>query len=190
MTMRTEVSLRQQQRHDALAGQRQVANADAKRARYRVADRGGHWAGCCFADAERQVAIGFYKFNVDLRHLAETQDRIAVPIDGSGSRIVKPDLLLEHPACRLDHAAFELIDDGVWIDHKSGIGGAPRAAQAHGVLDLNCDDNRGIGGAVLILRKADAHTTIGLIAIRLWPSFLIPVRHRRRALDDAPSTRI
>ena len=62
--------------------------------------------------------------NLDFRHFAEFQDRVGFPVEG-GDTIVEADLLLEHPACRLNDAAFELIDHTVGIDHQAGIGRAP-----------------------------------------------------------------
>src|SRR5215467_11114662 len=123
----TTALLLQQLRHDALARQRQIANANAKCARPRIADRGSGRTGGGFADAERRIAVAFHKLDGDLRHLAEAQDRIGLPVDRPAACIVKPDLLLEHPARGLNDAAFELVDDGIWIDDQASIGGAPGA---------------------------------------------------------------
>ena len=62
------------------------------------------------------------QLGLDLRHLAEAQDGIAVPVDRGDAVLVEPDLLLQRPAQRLHDAAFELVARAVGIDHQAGIG--------------------------------------------------------------------
>ena len=69
----------QQRRHDALARQRQVADARAERARHGIADRRRGRAERGFAQAQRRLVRRSDEADLDLGHLGEAQNRIAPP---------------------------------------------------------------------------------------------------------------
>ena len=58
--------------------------------------------------------------------LSEMMACLQVVMEGRGAAI-ETHLFLEHPACRLNDAAFELVDGAVRIDDEPAIGGAPDA---------------------------------------------------------------
>src|SRR5262249_21206818 len=66
----------EQRRHDALAGERQVVQANAQRVGDGVADGGGGRPHGAFAHAERRVAGAVDEIGLDLGDLAEAQDRV------------------------------------------------------------------------------------------------------------------
>ena len=79
-------------------------------------------------------------------------------------------MLLEHPARRLDDAAFELIDHAVRIDDKPGVGRAPHVRQTDFLVDVELDDHGGVGGPVLIARKGDAAAMAGAARRSRFPA--------------------
>src|SRR5262245_58918351 len=99
----------QQRRRDALARQRQIAQAYAERPRHRIADGRGRRSHRGLADAERRLVRRVDEADLDLRHLGEFQDRIIVPGGRGDAAVVEPHLLLQGPTRRLDDAALDLI---------------------------------------------------------------------------------
>src|SRR6266851_2350826 len=150
-------SCRKQRRHHAVAGQWKITEAGAEGLGDGVADcRDGRAAGG-FADSERRV-VGdrVDQLDRDLGHLAEAQDRVALPVARTDAGGVEPHALLQGPADGLDDAAFELVDRAVRIDDEAGVGGAPDAGDADTLLDLDLGDDRGICGDVFVAGEGDA----------------------------------
>src|SRR6188472_3841803 len=94
--------------------------------------------------------------DVDLRHLGEAQDRVALPAVGGDPTVSEANALLEGPARRLDDAALDLVRRAIRIDHQAGIDGRPDAGETNLLVDLDLGHHRGIGGAVLVAGKTDA----------------------------------
>src|SRR5262245_11281462 len=85
----------EQRRHDALAGERHVVDAHAQRMLHGVADGGGGRPDSAFADAQRAIAGTIDELDLHLRHLAEAQDGIALPVARGDALGVELDLLLQ-----------------------------------------------------------------------------------------------
>src|ERR1700730_11478080 len=66
-----------------------------------------------------------------LRHLGESQDRIATPIATGDALAVERDLLVERPARGLDDAAFHLVLESVGAHDLARIRRAARLEDAH-----------------------------------------------------------
>src|SRR5262245_26818872 len=89
---------RQQRSHDALARQRQVADAAAERAGDGVADGGAGRPDRGFAEPERRLVRRIDQPDVDLRHLGEAQDRVVLPGGRGDPAVGEAHALLEHEA--------------------------------------------------------------------------------------------
>ena len=138
-----------------------------------------------FADAERGIAGAVDQFGLHLRHLAEAQDRIAVPVARGDAVLVEPHLLLQGPAHGLDDAALELVARAVGIDHQAGIGDAPHAIDLHGLLHRDGGRHGGIGGAVLVAGEAETEALAGAGRPARGP-----VGALGHQLDQPPRTRL
>ena len=112
------------------------------------------------------------------------QDRVGFPVE-RGDAIVETDLFLQHPACRLNDPAFELVDHAVRIDDQAGIGRAPHVMQGDCLVDRKLDDHSGIGGAVLVAGEANAAA-----AACAAGSARRPFRHAGNFLDHCAGARI
>src|SRR4029078_56622 len=123
--------------------------------RHGIADRRGGRSGRYVADAEGHLILGVDQLDVDLRHFAELEHWVGLPVE-RGDAVVKTDLLLEHPARRLGDAALDLIHDAVGIDHETGICRAPYVVQPYVFIDGKLNDDSGVGGLVLISREGKA----------------------------------
>src|SRR5205814_9987230 len=78
------------------------------------------------ADPERRPVDGrIDQLDCDLRHLAEAQHRIALPVARADAALIEPHARFKRPADALNDAAFELFDRAVAIDHKACVGVAP-----------------------------------------------------------------
>src|SRR5205807_8748636 len=75
------------------------------------------------AHAEEALVRLIKNDHLDLRHFLEAQDGIVGPGTRRDARAVEAQRFLEGPACRLDHAAFDLVDDAVGIDDLSDVDG-------------------------------------------------------------------
>src|SRR5215510_5618338 len=122
-------ALVQQRRHDALARQRQVAQAHAECTRDRIADGRRRRAHGDLAEPERRLVWRLDEAQLDLRRLGEAQDRVALPCRGRNLAVHKPHLLLQGPTRRLDDAALHLVGGAVRIDDKTGVHAGPDARQ-------------------------------------------------------------
>src|SRR5580704_16172781 len=83
---------------DALAGQRQVADAYPGRVGDRVADGAGDWSLGDLAGAFLGFAGRVHDAHRDLRGIGEPEDRVAVPARRGDLVPVEPDLLAQRPA--------------------------------------------------------------------------------------------
>src|SRR5438270_6109956 len=93
-----------------------------------IADRGDARAAARLPDSEcRAVSGRLDQLDGDLRHLAEAQYRVALPVARADAALIEPHALLQGPAGGLDDAALELVDRTVGIDHQARVGGAPHA---------------------------------------------------------------
>src|SRR4029079_15839267 len=136
------------------------------------------------ADAEGHLILGVDQLDVDLRHFAELEHWVGLPVE-RGDAVVKTDLLLEHPARRLDDAALVLINDAVRIDHEPGIGRAPYVVQPDVFIDGKLNDDSVVGGLVLISREGKAAS-----AALATGSAGLPFGHGGGLLDDGPRARV
>src|SRR5215831_17430370 len=97
-----------------------------------VSDGGNGWPARGFADPETgSVRDGVDQFDHHLGHLAEAQNRIALPVARADPAGVEPDPFLERPAGTMNDAALELVDGTIRIDHKTGIRRTPHADETH-----------------------------------------------------------
>src|SRR6266446_1018921 len=152
----------EQRRHDALAGQWQIAQPRPQRVGHGVADRSDGRPAASLADAEAgAIGAGVDQLDRDLRHLAEAQYRVVLPVARADAGAVEAHPFLQCPARRVDDAAFELVDRAVRIDHEPGIRSTPRAVEADALLDLDLGDDRGIGGHVFVPGEGDPTTPAG-----------------------------
>src|SRR5215218_7645958 len=102
-----------------------------------VADRARGRADGAFAGAKRRMLAGCHQLAGDLRHFAEAEHRVAVPVARAHAVATKPDLFLQCKTHRLDDAAFELVLQAIRIDDETGIGRTPDAFDANVLLDLD-----------------------------------------------------
>src|SRR5215211_2273077 len=122
---RSRSALVQQRRHDALARQRQIAQAHAQRARNRIADGPRGRPHGDLAEPERRLIRRRDETQLDLRHLGEAQDRIVLPGGGRDLPVGETHLLLQGPARRLNDAALHLVRGAVRIDDEAGVHASP-----------------------------------------------------------------
>src|ERR1700753_2514402 len=94
---------------DALAGQRQVADADSDRVGDRVADGPGDRSLGDLARPDFGLARRVQDAHHHLRGVGEPEDRVAVPARGDDLVPVEPDLLAQRPARALHGAALDLV---------------------------------------------------------------------------------
>src|SRR4051794_12755198 len=94
--------------------------------------------------------------NLDIGYFAEAQDRIFRPAGAGDASSVEADALLQHPACGLNGAALDLVDDAVGIDCFADIDRQCQFPDTDllGALDLG--DDSAIGAGVLVAAKAHA----------------------------------
>ena len=118
---------------------------------------------------------------LDLRHLGEAQDRIALPVERRDPVALHAHLLLQRHAGRLHDAALELVARTIRIDHQARIGGAPDAAQPHLLIDLHLHRDRGIGGMVLVPRPAQTQARARCPPARAPTNCSAPRRSRSAA---------
>src|SRR5207248_10736933 len=138
------------------------------------------------ADPERRpVGAWIDQLDRDLRHLAEAQHGIALPVARADAALIESHPLFECPADPLHDTAFELVDRAVRVDDEAGVGGAPYAQHLYRVSHFNFSDYSGIGGHVLVLREADATPRAGS-GRQTGP----PAGHLRDMLDDLAGARV
>src|SRR5438477_12883957 len=114
------------------------------------------------ADPERRPVGGrIDQLDRDLRHLAEAQHRITLPVARADAALIEPHPLFERPADPLHDTAFELVDRAVRVDDEAYVGGAPYAQHLYRVSHFNFSDYSGIGGHVLVLREANPASLAG-----------------------------
>src|SRR6202163_3286441 len=105
------------------------------------------------------LAIGpLDEFDVHLRHLAETKDRIISPCSAGDALPIKTDALLQYPTGGLDRAAFDLVDHAVRIDRFADIDCDGQAVDADVLGDLDIGDDGAIGTGALVSREAEPVT--------------------------------
>ena len=131
-----------------------------------------------FADAERHLVLGVDQFDVDLRHLAEFQHRIGLPVE----RGMTP---LSKRTCSLStQLADWMMPPSSWLIAPSGLMTRPASVAHHtcarriSSATSSSTTTAAVGGAVLVARKGDAAAMAG--AARL---FGIPARHGGDLLD-------
>src|SRR4029077_14382376 len=98
---------------DALAGKRQVADADPDHVGDRVADGPGDRPLGDLARAYLGLAGRVQGAHHYLRSVGESEDRVAVPARRGDPLPVEPDLLAQRPARALHGAALDLVDQAV-----------------------------------------------------------------------------
>src|SRR6185437_8616629 len=108
-------------RDQALARDRQIADAHAEAVEYGVRNGRGDRAMRGFTGADRIDLGALDHLDLNLRHFGETQDRIVSPAIAGDTLTIKPHTLLQDPACRLDRAALDLVDHSVGIDGFADI---------------------------------------------------------------------
>src|SRR5262249_51630196 len=127
-----------------------------------VADCRNGRAAACLADPERRpVSRSVDQLDGDLRHLAETQNRITLPVARADAVLVETDTLFDGPADALHDTAFELVDRAIGVDDEPSIGRTPNPGHAHDLVDFDLSDYSGIGGHILVLREADSASLAG-----------------------------
>src|SRR5262245_56875922 len=104
-------------RHHGLRRDRQVADTYTDRRGDGIADRGGGGALGRLAGADRGKVGPVEDVHVDLRALAEAQDRVGLPVAAGDRAPVEADPFLQRPAGRLRRAARDLVADAVGVDH-------------------------------------------------------------------------
>ena len=150
-------SVCQQRRHDALARQRQIADALAERARDRIADRRDRSARPpprrARAPARSAPRSAGYRFPAPPRSAGS----------GSPPSVVAATL----PSAKRTRSfsaklAPWMMPPSIWffapsgVDHQAGIGAAPHALQAHLLVDLDLGHHGREGGDVLVAGEAEA----------------------------------
>src|SRR2546423_15067121 len=73
------------------------------------------------AGADRVDIRPLDHLNLDIGHFAESQDRIFRPARTGDALPVEADAFLQHPACGLNGAALDLVDDAVGLDRLADI---------------------------------------------------------------------
>ena len=94
-------------------------DAHPQRMRHGVADGSGGRSDRAFAYSKRGVTRAVDQFGPDLRHLAEAQDGIGVPVARGDALVVELDLFLERPAQGLDDTALKLIARAIGVHSES-----------------------------------------------------------------------
>src|SRR5882757_10083036 len=140
-----------------------MAHAYAERIEHRVGN------GCCdrtmgcLTGANRVHLRPLDQLDVDVRHLAEAEDRIFRPAGAGDALPVEADAFLQYPAGGLDSTALDLVDDAIWIDGFADVDreGQFPDADVFGAFYLG---NHGtVGAGVLVARKADAVSDADLL---------------------------
>src|ERR1043165_1688615 len=90
--------------------ERQIADALSGRVRERVGDGRDGRTLRSLARAERAFARAIDQLDRDLWHFGHGQDRIGRPVARQDALPIEFHLLVQGPACRLDHAALDLGD--------------------------------------------------------------------------------
>src|SRR5580658_4325182 len=169
---------------DALAGQRQVADAHPGRVGDRVADGPGDRPLGDFARTGLGLAGRVHDPHHDVRNLSEPEDRVAIPARRGDLVPVEPDLLAQRPAGALHGAAFDLVDHPVRVDDPAHVRREPQPAQP----DIRIGRYLGYGGAVPGVSLVTSHRGPVADAVAAGPGR--PSGHVRGLGQDLPGPRV
>src|SRR3954466_9603975 len=98
-----------------------------------------------FAGADRIDVRTLDHLNLDIGYFAEAQDRIFRPARTGDALPVEADAFLQHPACGLNGAAFDLVDDAVGIDRFADIDRQRQFPDIDLLCTLDLGDRSAIG---------------------------------------------
>ena len=98
------------------------------------------------------------QLDLDLGNFAELQNGIVLPSSGGNASPIKPHLLLQNPAGRLNNPALNLVQNTVRIDHASAINRRHHADDANGFSDGDLGDHCRVITDIFVAGKADANT--------------------------------
>src|SRR5215203_2426994 len=115
------------------------------------------------ASADRVDIRPLDDLNLDIGHFAETQDRIFRPARAGDALPVEADAFLQNPACGLNGAALDLVDDAVGVDRFADIDGQCQFPDPDLLRALDLGDRSAIGAGVLVAGKGHAVTDARLL---------------------------